>query len=210
MLRQPLVHTTGHRTRQITTRRKCLACPTLHKITQTLSRRNRRRRAMLKSQALKLLLETQTSERVCLWILAIRRRSAYWILEEILRTNLDDHARIGERRVAMAGRHTIDHTTTSIATRRHNMSTRTHTKRIHTTTLHLRHKRVRGVANQLNQFRRRVVVHQSINQRLWVLRTHTHSETLCRKSHTVVMQHLVSVVGGVANGEDGAQEGRTP
>ena len=158
----------------------------------------------LESKAFQLLLEAQTCKQFCLWILAIGRRSAYWILEKVLGADFDDHARVGERRVAVAGRHTIDHTTARIATRRDDMSAWTHTERIHATTLHLRYKRIRGIANQLDEFGRWVVVHQAIDKCLRMFDTHTHSETLIREGDTAIEKHLVGVVGGVADGEDGA------
>ena len=86
------------------------------------------------------------------------------------------------------------------------MSAWAHTEGINTATLHLRHQRIRSIAYQTNEFGRWIVVHQFIDQRLWVLRAHAHSETFCSQGNTVGMQHVVGVVGGVTDGEDDAQE----
>ena len=97
----------------------------------------------------------------------------------------------------MAGRHAIDHTTIQGAARWDDVSTRTHAERIHAAALHLRHQRIRGITHQLDKFGRWVVVHEFVDQRLWVLRAHAHRETFGSQGNTVGMQHAVGVVGGV-------------
>ena len=106
----------------------------------------------------------------------------------------------------MAGRHAIDHATIQCTARRDDMSTWTHAEGIYTAPLHLRYQRIRSIAHQTNQFGRWVVVHQFIDQRLWVLRAYAHRETFGSQSNTVGMKHVVGVVGGVTDGEDNAKE----
>ena len=48
--------------------------------------------------------------------------------------------------------------------------------------------------------------HQFIDQRLWVLCAHAHSETFCSQGNTVGMQHVVGIMCGVTNGENNAKE----
>ena len=86
------------------------------------------------------------------------------------------------------------------------MSAWAHTEGINTATLHLSDQRIRSIAYQTDEFGRWIVVHQFIDQCLWVLRAHTHCETFRCQGNTVGMQHVVGIVGGVTDGEDDAKE----
>ncbi len=102
----------------------------------------------------------------------------------------------------MAGRHTIDYTTSGTTARWDDVSARAHTERIHTPSLYLRDQRIGRIAHQPDNLRRRVVIHQAIDKGLRVLHTHTHSKAFWLQQHTLGHQHTVGVVSGVPNSKN--------